>query len=54
MVAKKKKKKIKEIRIGRPSELVLETVEVLAEKEGRTIASQANYMLEKYIEQNKL
>lgn len=55
MTTKKKKKvTIKEIRIGRPSEGVYEKVEMLAEKENRTIAAQADYMILKYIQQNKL
>jgi hypothetical protein len=40
------------IRIAKPSKKVYQTVTKLAEKEGRTIAAQANYMLEKYIEQS--
>lgn len=52
---KKKKKGVsREIRIAKPSFKVYETVERLAERENRTIAGQADYMLLQFIEKNKL
>jgi hypothetical protein len=43
-----------EIRIGQPTSKVYETVKRLADVERRGIGKQADIMLLKYIEQNKL
>jgi hypothetical protein len=60
-IAKKKKMKQRkvevaasEIRIGQPTSRVYETVKRLADVERRGIGKQADIMLLKYIEQNKL
>jgi hypothetical protein len=60
-IAKKKKtqqRKVEvaasEIRIGQPTSRVYETVKRLADVERRGIGKQADIMLLKYIEQNKL
>ena len=42
-----------EIRIIDPSKQVWDVVTALAKKEKRTIGKQAEYMIEKYIEQKK-
>jgi hypothetical protein len=43
-----------EIRINDPEKKVYEVVSRLADEEKRTISKQAEYMLARYIEQNKL
>lgn len=43
-----------EIRIGNPAKKVYETVKRIADQENRGIGKQAETMLAKYIEQNKL
>jgi hypothetical protein len=54
---RKQKKEVavgSEIRIANPNQIVYETVKRLADNENRGIGKQADYMLLKYIEQNKL
>ena len=43
-----------EIRIVNPSQIVWDVVNKLAKKEKRFLGRQAEYMIEKYIEEHKL
>jgi hypothetical protein len=54
MAKSKSTPKKNEIRISDPEKKVYEVISKLADKEKRSIGKQAEYMLARYIEQNKL